>query len=90
MKPTPVSIVVRQMQLSMRVKTLQKKMNLLKMSGPQIRFSLFTFRPIALEELSSLTTIDTFSLLADPEVTHPLWVQEVPCSIPGSCKDFYD
>ena len=38
-------------------------MNLLKMCGPQIRLCLFTFRPIALKQLNSLTTINTLSWL---------------------------
>jgi len=52
-------------------------MNLLKMSGPQIRLCLFTFRPIASKQLNSLTTIDTLSWLSGAVVTRPLWVQEV-------------
>ena len=58
------------------------------MCGPQIRLCLFTFRPIASKELNSLTTINTFSWLCGELVTHPLWVQEDPGSIPA--KDFYD
>ena len=50
---------------------------------------LFTFRPIASKQLNSLTTIDPLSWLCCAVVTHPLWVQEVPGSIPGSDKDFY-
>jgi len=42
-------------------KILQKKMYLLKMSGPQIWLCLFTFRPIASKQLNSLTTIDILS-----------------------------
>jgi len=45
-------------------------MYLLKMSGPQIRLCLFTFRPIASKQLKSLTTIDTFSRLGGAMVTH--------------------
>jgi len=59
------------------------------MSGTQIWLCLFTFRPIALKHLNSLTTIDTLSWLGGAVVTHPLWVQEVPGSIPGSGKGFY-
>jgi len=59
------------------------------MSGPQIRLCLFTFRPIALKESNSLLTIDILSWLGDVVVTHPLRVQEVPGSIPGSGKGFY-
>jgi len=70
-------------------KILQKKMYLLKMSGPQIWLCLFTFRPIASKQLNGLTTINTFSWLGGAVVTHPLWVQEVPGSIPGSGKGFY-
>jgi len=64
-------------------------MNLLKMCGPQIRLCLFTFRPIASKQLNSLTTIDILSWLGGAVVTHPLWVQDVPGSIPGSGKGFY-
>ena len=59
------------------------------MSGPQIWLCLFTFRPIALKQLNGLTTIDTVSCLGGAVVTHPLLVQEVPGSIPGSGKGFY-
>jgi len=59
------------------------------MSGPQIWLCLFTFRPIAPEQLNGLTTIDTLSWFGGAVVTHPLWVQEVPGSIPGSGKGFY-
>jgi len=38
-------------------------MHLLKMSGPQIWLCLFTFRPIALKEFNSLTTIETLMQL---------------------------
>ena len=58
------------------------------MSGPQNRLCSFTFRPIALEQLNSLTTLDTRSWLGGAGVTHPLWVQEVPVSIPVSGKGF--
>jgi len=64
-------------------------MNLLKKCGPQIRLCLFTFHPIASTQLNSLTTIDTLSWLGGAKITHPLWVQEVPGSIPGSNKGFY-
>jgi len=64
-------------------------MYLLKVSGPQIWLCLFTFRPIASKQLNSLTTIDTLSWLSGAVVTHLLWVQEVPGSIPGSGKGFY-
>jgi len=58
------------------------------MCGPQIQLCLFTFWPIASKQLNSLTTIDSLSWLGGAVVTHPLWVQEVPCSIPGSGKGF--
>jgi len=64
-------------------------MYLLKMSGPQIWLCLFTFRPIASKQLNGMTTIDILSWLGGAVVTHPLWVQEVPGSIPGSGKGFY-
>jgi len=59
------------------------------MCGPHIRLCLFTFRPIASKQLNSLTTIDTLSWFGGAVVTHPLWMQEVPGSIPGSGKGFY-
>ena len=59
------------------------------MSGPQFCFCFFTFRPIASKQLNGLTTIDTVSWLGGTVVTHPLLVQEVPGSIPGSGKGFY-
>jgi len=59
------------------------------MCGPQIRLCLFTFRPIASKQLNSLTTIDILIWLRGAVVKHPLWVQEVPGSIPGSGKGFY-
>ena len=59
------------------------------MSGPQLCLCLFTFRPIAPKELNGLTTIDILSWLGGAVVTHPLCVQEVPGSIPGSGKGFY-
>jgi len=59
------------------------------MCGQQIRLSLFTFRPIASKQLNSLTTIDILSWLIGAVVTHPLWVQEDPGSIPGSGKGCY-
>jgi len=64
-------------------------MYVLKMSGPQIWLCLFTFRPIASKQLNGWTTIDILSWLGGAVVTHPLWVQEVPGSIPGSGKGFY-
>jgi len=64
-------------------------LNLLKMCGPPIWLCLFKFRPIESKQLNSLSTIDTFSWFGGPVVMHPLWVQEVPCSIPGSGKGFY-
>ena len=59
---------------------MTEEMNLFKMSGPQIRLCLFTFRPIASKQLNSLLTTDTLRLLGGAVVTHPLLVQEVPCS----------
>jgi len=64
-------------------------MYFMKMSGPQIWLCLFTFRPIASKQLNGLTTINTLSSLSGAVVTHPLCVQEVPGSIPGSGKGFY-
>jgi len=52
-------------------------MYLLKMSGPQIRVCLFTFRLIASKQFNSLTTIDTLSWLGGAVLTHPLWVKDV-------------
>ena len=70
-------------------KNITEKMHLLKMSGPQIWLCLFTFRPIASKQLNGLTTIDTVSWFGGAVVTHPLCVQAVPGSIPGSAKGFY-
>ena len=61
-------------------------MYLLKISGPQIRLCLFTFLPIASKQLNGVTTIDTLSLLGGAVVTHLLWVQEVPGSIPATAS----
>jgi len=52
-------------------------------------FCLFTFRPIALKHLNSLTAIDTFSWLGGLEVTHQDAVTEVPCSCSCSGKDIH-
>jgi len=59
------------------------------MSDPQIWLCSFTFRPIASKQFIGLTTIDILSWLGGAVVTHPLWVQEVPGSIPVSGKGFY-
>jgi len=59
------------------------------MCGPQIRLCLFTFRPIASKQLNTLTTIDAHSWLGGAVVMDPLWLQEVPGWIPGSCKWFF-
>jgi len=48
---------------------------------------LFTFWPVGLKQLHSLTTTITFSLLSGPEVTHLHWVQEIPGLIPGCRND---
>ena len=58
------------------------------MCGPKIGLCLFTFRPIASKQLNSLTTIDILRLRG-AVIKHPLRVQEVPGSIPGSGKGFY-
>ena len=55
----------------------KNKMNLLKISDPQIPFCSLMFRPIVLKQLNSLLTIVTLSLLYGAVLTHPLWVQEV-------------
>jgi len=68
-------------------KMLQKNV-FVKMSGPQIWLCLFTFRPIASKQLNGLTTVDILSWLGGAVVTHPLWLHEVPGSIPGSGKGF--
>jgi len=72
----------------MHVKNITEKLNLLKMCGPQMRLCLFTFRPIASKQLNSLTTNDNLSWLGGAEVTHSLWVREVPGSIHSSGKGF--
>ena len=56
------------------------------MCGPHIWLCLFKFRPIASKQLNSLTTIDTHSSLSGAELTHPVWVRDVPGSILGSGK----
>ena len=56
-------------------KNITRKMNLLKMCGPQIRLCLLTFRPIASKQLNSLTTLVTLSWLGGAEVTHSLCVR---------------
>jgi len=56
---------------------------------PQIRLCLFRFRLIASKQLNSLTTIATLIWLSSAEVTHPLWVWELPGSIPGTGKVFF-
>jgi len=68
----------------MHVKLLQKK-DFVENVWPW----LFMFRPTTLKRLNSLTTIDTFSCLGGPEVTHHSAVREVPGSIPDSGKAFY-
>jgi len=68
---------------------MTEKMNLLEMSGPQIRPCLFTFRPNAPKQLNSLLTIGTPSCLGAAVVTHLFWVQAVPGSVPGRGKGFY-
>jgi len=55
------------------------------MYGPQIWLCLFSFWPITSRHL---TTIDTLNWLSGAVVTHPLWVQEVSGSNPGSGKGF--
>jgi len=67
----------------------KKKINLLKMCGPQMRLCLFMFRPFASKQLYSWTTIDTLSWARGAEVTYPRWAREVTGSIPGSDKGFY-
>ena len=69
-------------------KILQKKRIRLKYVAHKFGLCLFTFRPIASKQLNSLTTIDTLSWLGGAVVTYPLWVHEVPGSIPGSAKGF--
>ena len=63
-------------------------MYLLKVYGPQFWFCLLTFPPIVSNQIC-LTTIDTINWLGEAVVTHPLWVQEVPGSTPGSGEGFY-
>ena len=72
----------------MHVKKYRKK-KFVEKDGPQIRLCLFTFRTIASKPFNSLTTNDTLSWLDGTVVTHPLCVQEVTGSIPGSGKGFY-
>jgi len=70
-------------------KYYRKKWICWKCVACKIGFVYFSFRPIAPKQFNSLTTIDSLSGLGDAEVTHPLWVQEVPGSIPGSAQGFY-
>jgi len=70
-------------------KNITEKMNLLKMCGPRIRICLFTFRTIASKQLNGLTTISILIWLGGAVVTRPLWVKDVPGSIPGSGKGLY-
>jgi len=58
-------------------------MYLLKMSGPHIWLCLFTFRPIASNQLNGLTAIDILSWLSGAVATHPLWEQEVTVQSPA-------
>jgi len=67
-------------------KNITEKIQFVKMCGPKTRICLFTFRPIPSKQL---TTINILSWLDGAVVTHPLWVQEFPGSIPGSGKGFY-
>ena len=64
------------------------KMNKWKMCGPQIRLCLFTLWLIALKQLNSSTTINTFSWLGGPVVKHLTGAWEVPGSFPESGKVF--
>jgi len=64
-------------------------LTIFKLRNLPIWLCLFTFRPIASEQLNGLTTINTLSWLGGAVVTHPLWVREVPSSIPGYGKGFY-
>ena len=59
------------------------------MCGSQIQLCLFTFRPIASKQFNILTAIDILSWLGGAVVTHPIRVQGVPGSIPGSGMGFY-
>jgi len=45
------------------------------MRGPQIRLCLFTFRPIASKQVSSLTTSNILSWLSGDKVTKGLYVR---------------
>ena len=48
----------------------------------------FTFRSKCAETVR-LKTIDTFRWLGGLDVTHPTWVQKVPCSFPSYGKDVW-
>jgi len=57
---------------------------------PRLLFSRQAMLPEGLPfHQFNLTTIDTHSCLGGAVVTHPLWAQEVPGSIPGSGNGFY-
>ena len=49
---------------------------------------MFIHVPIASKSLNSLTTIHILNWLGGADVTYPLWLREVPGSIPGSSKGF--
>jgi len=69
-------------------KNIPENMYLLKLSGPQIRLCLFTFRPIASKQLNSLTTIDTLSWLGGAVVSHPLWYKRSRVQFPAPARVF--
>jgi len=52
-------------------------------------FVYLRFDPMPRNIKKTLSTIVTFSWLGGTEVTHLLWVRDVPCSISGSGKSFY-
>jgi len=63
----------------------KKATTLLKRCGPQIWLCLFTFRPITLKQLKSLTLIGKFSCLGGLYVTHRNMVRKVPGSVRDLC-----
>ena len=67
-------------------KNITELMSLLKMCG--IGFVYLCFDPLHRKQLNSLFTIVSLTWLCCTKVTHPLWVQEVPGSIPSSSKGF--
>ena len=70
-------------------KILQKKLICWKCVARKFNFVYLHFGPLRWNRAKLLTTIVTLSWIGGVEVTHLLWVQDFPVSIPGSGKGFY-